>query len=160
MSLTAKPIVKNKFWVVENNGEQVATIQTNPDGVTYVHKNNREKFVSIKLLKSKYNITFAKEKYVKKKMVTSHQVYGFPCDHKPHNSLLDVSKKLPVYTKTTKSKSFFCAGHYLIKFNMDYVVSYCPKLITLNRYTFIGPFATKSKAKGYLKESKQGANNE
>jgi hypothetical protein len=47
-----------------------------------------------------------------------------------------------VFTKGTKSKSFFCAGYYIVKFNNGWVKSYCPKLITLNRYPYAGPYPT------------------
>jgi len=154
MSLTAKPIIKNKFWVVEHDGEQVATILTSPEGVTFVHNEKREKFVSIKLLKDKYNITIAKERNTKRASQVSYDVYGFPCDHKPHNSLLNVAKKLPVYTKTPKSKSFYCAGHYLVKVSNIYSHTYCPKLITMSRYEFIGPFYTKADSTAFAKEIK------
>lgn len=158
MNLIAKAVIKNKYWIVEKDGTQIATIQTSPDGVVYVQNDeSREKFVSINLLKTKYNITFAKADAVKKPMLNSHTVNGFPCDSKPHNALLDVSKKIPVYTKTDKSKSFFAAGYYLIKFNLDYVSSYCPKLITLNRYDFKGPFGTQKEAKEQLKDIKNTA---
>ena len=154
MDLVAKLVIKNKFWVVEKDGEQIATIQTSPNGIVYVKGEERESFMSIKLLKDKYSITFAKARATAKPMLNSHTVNGFPCDHKPHNALLNVSKKLPVYTKTEKSKSFFAAGYYLVKFNVGYVVSYCPKLITLNRYKFIGPFVTQKDTKEYLKINK------
>lgn len=155
MSLTAKSIIKDTFWIVENDGEQVASILTSPTGVTFVHNEKREDFVSIKLLKDKYNITIAKEKKLKRESQVSYDVYGFPCDHKPHNSLLNVAKKLPVYAKTSKSKSFYCAGYYLIKNENIYSHAYCPKLITLNRYEFVGPFCTKTSAARYLKMLKE-----
>jgi len=47
-----------------------------------------------------------------------------------------------VFTKGRKSKSFFCAGYYIVKFNNGWVKSYCPKLITLNRYPYAGPYKT------------------
>lgn len=156
MSLTAKPIIKDKIWIVENDGAQVASILTSPEGVTFVYNEKRENFVSIKLLKDKYNITIVKEKKPKKYSQISYDVYTFPCNYKPYNSLLDITKKLPVYTKTAKSKSFYCAGHYLININDIYTYSYCPKLITLNRYKFIGPFYTKPSASQYLKLLKEG----
>lgn len=150
-SLVAKTIITNKFWVVENNGSQVATIQAAAGGVVYVNKDElRENFVSIKLLKDKYNITFSKAKERKIPMVSSNSVDGYPCDSVPYNALLNVSKKLPVYTKTEKSKSLYAAGHYVVTVNLSIVILYCPKLITLNRYEFIGPFVTQKKAKEYL----------
>lgn len=153
MTLTAKPVVQNKFWIVEQDGKKVATIQTTENGVVFVHNEHREKFPSIKLLGSKYNITFKKETAAP--VVDEFQVDGYPCDIKPHNALLDISKKLPVFTKTESSKSFFCAGHYLIKFNAGYVPSFCPKLITLNRYDYLGPFHSKAEMQAAAKSAKE-----
>ena len=48
----AKPVVKNKFWVVEDQGHRVATIQATVDGgFVYVHDEEREHIPSLKLLK-------------------------------------------------------------------------------------------------------------
>ena len=152
--LTATPVIKNKFWIVEKDGKQVATIQTSPAGVAYVHNEKREQFVSINLLKAKHNISFIKGPAKKKKPEISHEVSSYPCDHLPHNALFNVSKKLPVYTKTAKSKSFYCAGHYLSRFNTNFVQAYCPKLITLSRYEFHGPFHSKTEVKEFAKTLK------
>lgn len=141
MSLLAKAIVKNKCWIVEDNGHQIGTILTNPNGVIYQHDQTREQFASLKLCSDKYNIIV--DKTPPKRVITeSNSVYGYPCEHKPNNSLWDVKHRLPIYTKGTKSKSFFCAGYYIVKFNNGWVKSYCPKLITLNRYPYAGPYDT------------------
>ena len=60
MSLLAKAVVKNKCWVVEDNGHQVGTILTNPQGVVYQHDQTREQFPSLKMLSDKYNIVVDK----------------------------------------------------------------------------------------------------
>jgi hypothetical protein len=141
MSLLAKAIVKNKCWVVELDGLKIGTIMTNPKGVVYSHENKREQFASLKLCSDRYNIIV--DKTPPKRVITeSNSVYGFPCEHKPNNILWDVKHKLPIYTKGSKSKSFFCAGYYIVKFNNGWVKSYCPKLITLNRYPYAGPYDT------------------
>lgn len=137
----AKPVVKNKFWIVESNGQKVATIQAVEEGgFAYVHDNERELFPTIKLLSSKYNIEFVKAE--KPSKGEGHDVYGYPCSNKPHNEIYDVQRKLPIYTKSSKSKSYFCAGYYLVKFSNTWVKAYCPKTITLNRYDYAGPFKT------------------
>jgi hypothetical protein len=139
----AKPVVKNKFWVVEDQGTRVATIQAVEDGgFVYVHDDQRERFASIKLLSKQYNITFDKTAKKSKTQPIGNNVHGYPTQAKPYNELYDVSRKLPVYTKTSKSKSYFCAGHYIVQFESHWAKAYCPKLITLNRYPFRGPFAT------------------
>lgn len=141
MTLLAKSIVKNKCWIVEQDGTKIGTIMTNPDGVVYQHNQKREQFTSLKLLSDKYNIVVEKAP-VKKPKSQAHEVYGYPCEHKPQNVLWDVKHKLPIFTKGSKSKSFFCAGYYIVKFNNGWVKSYCPKLITLNRYPYAGPYDT------------------
>lgn len=150
MSLLAKAIVKNKCWIVEDDGRQVGTIMTTPTGVTYQHDQQREQFASLKLLSDRYNILVDKTA-PKKQPKEAHDVYGYPCDYRAHNILWDVRKKLPVFTKGNKSKSFFCAGYYIVKFNNGWVKSYCPKLITLNRYPYAGPYETLEEMQEHLR---------
>jgi hypothetical protein len=152
--LIAKPVVKNKMWIVEAYaGVKVGNIMAiDEGGFVYVHDNQREQFPSIKLLSQKYNITFAKAEKVKKEKA-QHEVYGYPTSSTPHNQVLDVQRYLPIYTKAAKSKSFFCAGHYIVKYNTTWVSTYCPKLITLNRYEYQGPFKTKERMTEAMKEA-------
>ena len=138
--LKATPVVKNKFWIVERDGEKVATIQTTDDGIVWVDNARREKYPTIKMLKDRHNVDFVK--ITKTKTSLSHEVSGFPTSGKPHNPLYDVSRRLPIYTKDEKSKSFYCAGYYLVKLGNNWSKAYCPKLITLQRYEFRGPFKT------------------
>ena len=59
MNAIAKPVVKNKYWIVEEGGIKVGTIQAvDQGGVTYVHGEEREQFTNIKMLSKKYNIVF------------------------------------------------------------------------------------------------------
>ena len=150
----AKPVVKNKFWVVESEGTKVGNIMTiDEGGVVYVHDDQREAFPSIKILQKKYNIEFVKAEKPKKEKLDVYDVYGFPAASRPHNEVLDVQRYLPIYTKGAKSKSFFCAGHYIIKFSSTWVRAYCPKLITLNRYEYQGPFKTQERMVEAMKEA-------
>ena len=152
MPLMAKQVVKNKCWIVEQDGTKVASILTSPLGVTLVHRGRRERFSSLKLLSERYNILLDKTK-IKKEPLESHEVYGFPCEHKANNILWDVQHKLPIFTKGSKSKSFFCAGYYIIQFNNGWVKAYCPKLITLNRYPYQGPYKTREEMQENLRIS-------
>jgi hypothetical protein len=161
LTLLARTIVKNKCWVVESDGTKVATILANDgnSGVTLVHDGQRERFGSLKLLSDRYNIVIDKTK-VAKVVKESHEVYGYPCENKPQNALWDVQHKLPVFTKGSKSKSFFCAGYYIIQFNNGWVKSYCPKLITLNRYPYQGPFNTQEEMQQQLRIANGGQDGE
>ncbi len=73
-----------------------------------------------------------------------YNVHGFPCSQKPYNPMFDVQKHLPIYTKTPKSKSVFCAGYYIVYFEkVKWRKAYCPKVITLQRYPYKGPMKSK-----------------
>lgn len=152
--MIAKPIVKNKMWIVEQYGNKIGNIMAVEEGgFVYVHDNQREPFPNIKMIGAKYNITFAKVEKVKKEKLDVYDVYGFPTSTAPQNQVLDVQRYLPIYTKGTKSKSFFCAGYYIVKFTNTWVRAYCPKLITLNRYEYQGPFKTQERMSTALKEA-------
>jgi hypothetical protein len=139
--LIATPVVKNKFWVVEDRGEKIATIQAREDGgFVYVHDEQREYFTSTRDLKQKLNIKFGSP--VKKKKEDTSNVYGFPIKGRAYNQVFDLVRKLPVYTKLPKSRSCYCAGYYLINLNGTWTKSFCPKSITINRYQYYGPYVS------------------
>jgi hypothetical protein len=142
MIMEAKTIVKNKFWIVEDEGEKIATIQAVPDGVVLVKDFKREKFVDFKLLRDQYNIKITKPTKVPKPASNNHSIYGLPVNSKPHNITYDVRKRIPFFTKSNKSKSFFCAGYYVVYINNQWSMQFCPKNITINRYSYYGPYST------------------
>jgi len=151
--LIAKPVIKNKFWVVEDSGQKIATIQARDDGgYAYVHDEQREYFPSVKNLKQKYNIKFGTVEKAKKE--TTKTVYAYPISGKAYNQVWDVQRKLPIYSKTPKSKSLFCAGYYLIELSCGWTENFCPKNITLARYKYVGPFRTKDEMQRAKKEIK------
>ncbi len=141
--LLAKTILKDKYWIVEHGGEKIATIQAVEEGgFVYASDSERKQYASIKILSNEHNIIFAKDQ-PKSKPAVLHEIYNYPTNCKPWNGLYDVKHQFPIYTKTKKSKSYYCAGFYIICFNNGWVKSYCPKFITLNRYDYQGPFKTK-----------------
>lgn len=154
--LIAKSVIKNKFWIVESGGNKIATIQAVEDGgFVYVQNQARQRYPTIKLLTKEHNIKFDSATAEKEKTATQgYEIHSFPVGNKPWNVLFDVKHHFPIYTKTSKSKSYYCAGYYIIKFNNGWVKSFCPKFITLNRYEFRGPFKTKAEMQEQLKLAK------
>lgn len=147
--LLAKSIIKNKFYIVEDCGTQIATIQLSPEGASFVQGDHREKFASIKLLEAKYNIVFNNEEPVKK-LESINDVDGYPVDGDIADRFWDVNHHVPVYIKSKNSKSIYCAGYYLIKYNKSWVLEFCPKIITIRRYEFRGPYQTQQQAQTIL----------
>lgn len=149
--LIAKPVVKNKFWVVEDQGNKIATIQAQDNGgYVYVYNEQREYFPSVKNIKQKYKIKFNSPK--KPTEDNSKLIYGYPVAGKSYNQVWDIKRRLPIYSKNVKSKSLFCAGYYLIKLNNVWNEHFCPKNITLSRYEYVGPFRNKEEMYKIYKE--------
>ena len=85
---------------------------------------------------------FSDAKIKEESIVSEKEVSGYPTSCNPYNTMYDVRRKLPLFTKSTKSKSLYCAGYYIIEFDKGWVKSFCPKLITIERYNYKGPFTT------------------
>ena len=139
----AKQIVENKFWILESeNGDKVGTLSFKDNKATVNIQNKPETFASLDECLIKYDVKFTK-KSIEQKEDTKNEVYGFPTSTEPFNALWYVEKKLPIYTKSEKSNSYHCAGYYIIRFNTGWVKSFCPKLLTLQRYDSNGPYKTR-----------------
>ena len=151
-NISAKPIIDNKFWIVENEGVKVGTLRknefsqfvfSNEEGVVVYH--------SKKSITNEFGDDFFVAKIIKEADNSNpKEVHGFGTSTTPHNAMYDIQKKLPLFTKSKDSKSLYCAGYYVIQFEKGWVKSFCPKLITLQRYQYKGPFKTDLEMKQVL----------
>jgi hypothetical protein len=142
--LHAKPIIDNKFWIVEKDGTKFATLRKNEDN-KFIMSN--EKGVRIYDTRKSLTDQFGKDFFIVKIVKEADnanplEVHGYSTSTEPHNAMYDIQKKLPLFTKSGDSKSLYCAGYYVIKFDKGWVKSFCPKKITLERYEYQGPFKT------------------
>jgi hypothetical protein len=150
MTTIAKVLIPNKSWLLEINGTKFGTLNKEKSQFCIV-KNGKKVYIgSVKDVKEKLGVTFNEIKKPIGKDTKDYSVYDYPCGSKPFGSVYNVRKKLPIYAKSSKSKSQYCAGFYLIKFRKGWVKSFCPKLITLERYPFQGPFKTEQEMKQML----------
>ena len=156
MNLKAKPVVDGKFWIVEENGERVAILHKKENNKYMLSSKEGETYFTKKdeLVKQ-----FGKEFFEiseKTKIVHAEirDVYGYPTSCHPYNPMFNVQKKLPLFTKSPDSKSLYCAGYYTIKFDKGWVKSFCPKLITIERYENRGPFKTELEMKQVLSNAR------
>jgi hypothetical protein len=157
MTLKAKPVLKDKFWIIENNEQRIGTMSWNDDrymfsttGETCFFDNKRE-------MKQRFgtDIVWSDATPENHTVSSANQlVHGFPTSVNPHNTMYDVKRKLPLFTKSDKSKSAYCAGYYIIRFDKGWVKSFCPKLITIERYESKGPFKTEMEMRSELRRAK------
>lgn len=156
MNIKAKPIVDGKFWIVEEDGEKIGILHKKENNKFMLSSKGTEKYFN---KKDELTKLFGKD-FWETKVKTSvssqdvREVYGYPTSCQPYNTLFNVQKRLPLFTKSSNSKSLYCAGYYTIKFDKGWVKSFCPKLITIERYPYKGPFKTQIEMKQVLNNAK------
>ena len=154
MTIKTKTILKDKFWIVEDEGVRIGTLSVAEDKYMFNSPEGTKYFNSERALKK----TFGKDVLISEvtpsvEVKVDKEVYGYPTSTEPFNPLLDVQRKLPLFTKSDKSKSLYCAGYYIIHFDKGWVKSFCPKLITVERYEYQGPFKTDIEMKQALSKA-------
>lgn len=150
MNITSKIIVPNKEWLIRDSDKKIGSISKIKKGFQVWKKGNYTKVKNLEELKENIGIDILPNNNNQIVSNTEKNIYGYPCSSIPYEPIYNIKKKLPIFTKSLKSKSHFCAGYYAIKFRKGWVRSFCPKLITLERYPFEGPFKTEQELKNVI----------
>jgi len=149
--ILAKSVIKDKFWILEENAKRVGMMNFKDDN--YVISLKRKDFTAhdAKDLK-RLGIEFVMRDL-------SHgghlEVMGYPTDQE---EVFNVGKidGYPTFTKKAQSKSIHAAGWYGLKFKNGWVTVLCPRLSTLHNNTHVGPYKTKMDLKVVLQQKKDG----
>lgn len=139
--IQAKPIVADRYWILKQDNRKVGEIEATGEGYTVKLANQVRGYKTIKLVSREANIEFEKPETASP--APKNLVHGFPAVGHVYNPVWDVRHRLPLYTREDKSKSWYAAGWYLIKQHRTWKLVQAPKLITLQRYPYQGPFRTK-----------------
>lgn len=152
MKIISKVLIPNKEWIIETEEGKIGSIAKNKKGYSFLQKGRSISFKDAKEVKTKFGFNpFDHDMFVKSNLESSvYTIYDYPCSSRPHGPIFNIRKKLPLFAKSSKSKSQYCAGYYLIKFRKGWVKSFCPKLITLERYPYYGPFKNEDESKSML----------
>ena len=144
-TLIAKPVVKNQFWIVTDGKEKVGNVIADGSGFEVKLNGNKTYFKNTSAIQKEIHIEFQPVKIEK---VSKDTLFNeFPTTKKVYNSILDIKRKIHLYTKTAKSKCYHAAGWYVLHQGSEQIVSFCPKYIFVQRYTYSGPFKTEIEAK-------------
>ena len=146
MNLKAKPIIKNEFWVITDGKNKIGNVISDGTGFDVKIGNNIEHFNTTKAIEKKAHIEFEKITKVKQE-VKAPPFAVFPTSsNRIYNSFYDVQRKLHIFTKTPKSKCFHVAGWFAVKQGDEFVATFCPKYIFVQRYEYLGPFKSEEDA--------------
>jgi hypothetical protein len=156
MKTQVKMLVANKIWILKEQGQKLGTLSKEKKGYAFFKKGTRIPFKDLSAVKQKFGAdlfsNISDDFSLKNKTKNDKIIYDYLCSSHPFNPIYNVKKKLPIFAKSSKSKSLYCAGYYVIKFRKRWVSSFCPKLITLDRYAYFGPYKTETEMKVVLNQ--------
>jgi hypothetical protein len=137
-TLIAKPVVKDKFWVITDGKEKVGNVIASPEGYDLKLNGSVEHFKNTAAIKKQLKIDFTNVKIEKHKTPLPFQQY--PTPKRIYNSIFDIQRKLHLFTKSNNSKCYHAAGWFKFPENEELDIQFCPKYIFIQRYKYIGPF--------------------
>ena len=114
MTIKAKEVLKNKFWLVEDDGQKIGTLSYDNekymlnDSKRQCHYFSSQKAIS-KNFGSKINWT---KLDITETEPSEKMVHDMPTSCVPFNPIYDVKRKLPMFSNSNKSKSLYCAGYF------------------------------------------------
>lgn len=148
MNLRAKPIIKGEYWVITDGDKKVGNVIAEGSGFDVKIGNNIQHYNTTKAITKKEQIEF---EVIKKNKDEKLPFDIFPTSsNRVYNSVLDVKRKLHLFTKTQKSKCYHAAGWFSIKQGSEFTTVFCPKYIFIQRYEYEGPFKTENEAKNSI----------
>jgi hypothetical protein len=144
--IVAKPVIDKQFWILQDGDQKIGNVEAAQGGGFNVKLNDTiQQYKTIKMVTQRHNIVFEQPEKTKKKSV-GNEVHGYEAAGRVYNPIWDVKHRLPLYTKTKKSKSWFAAGWYQVQRGRNWKTIQDPKLIALQRYKYNGPFHSKEEA--------------
>jgi hypothetical protein len=134
MTFKIKELVNDKFWIVESNAGKVGTIRRVDSGYEFFDQRNN----ATQLLDTIEDFD-AVDTIVEDTATKTYS--GYPTNSATvipveHASLLAFKKK-------DNSKSIYAAGYYILRYHgMGWQHAFCPKIETLEKYEYQGPYLT------------------
>lgn len=139
--MIAKSVIANKFYIIEDTTGKIGTARVS-DNVVEVYNTEADTITTLSLVD--FEKQFAVENQDRVTKTDYATVYGYPTNaFEVFNERTDVN--LPVFTKKKNSSVEYAAGYYAFKFEQKgWTRSMCPKLSTMQDYTWTGPYKTEA----------------
>jgi hypothetical protein len=139
--MIAKSVIANKFYIIEDTTGKIGTARVS-NNVVEVYNTEADTITTLSLVD--FEKQFAVENQDRVTKTDYATVYGYPTNaFEVFNERTEVN--LPVFTKKKNSSVEYAAGYYAFKFEQKgWTRSMCPKLSTMQDYTWTGPYKTEA----------------
>jgi len=143
-TLIAKPVVKNQFWIVTDGNEKVGNVLAEGSGFEVKLNGNKQFYKNTSTIQKQTKIEFQRPTEIKSKKELPLSEY--PTPKRVFNSMVDIKRKIHLFTPTAKSKCYLAAGWYILEQGSEPELVFCPKYIFIQRYPYMGPYKTEAEA--------------
>lgn len=147
--LKANEVIAGKYWIVNSSdGRKVGTLRAVDNG--YEFFDSRTNSSSVYESMEDFSVNERQEKQEENALIDGYPT-GVATPVKVEHTTL------PTFTKTPTAKQIFCAGYYIVKFSgMGWQWAFAPRLATVDKYDYRGPFLTEWEMNLELKKYKRG----
>jgi len=151
--------ISDMAWLVRNGGENLGILNRNiQDKYTFISGRNLISFNNIKEVGEHFGNTSLLQEQITTSIVRPDKIFikGHAVDY-PDPFVLepghpDYRDDVPLYSKISTSKAYYAAGFYCIHFEKGWLWANAPKLSTLLKYGFEGPFRTVMEVKQRMRK--------
>lgn len=152
--------ITEKSWIVvgESNETKIGLLTELMSKYTLLMRGKKITFLNKQELNRYFNQdVFNKSVETEYESETKIEYYvkGYPVNYDKPIEIYKSESGLPLYSKKEQSDVLYSAGYYCINFPKNWMPSFCPKLSTLERYGYVGPFKTKSEMKSNLTKQRR-----
>ena len=106
--IIAKQVLKNQYWILRDSDGKVGNIEATGSGFRVKINDNVQEFKTIRMVKQRLGFDF--ETPPRLPAQDQYTVHGYSTGCRAYNAIYEVRQHLPLFTKTAKSKSWYCAG--------------------------------------------------
>lgn len=142
--ITAKTVLDRNYWILTKDNSKIGAITAGADGYTVNIRGRRHQFRTMTKLKNSLKIDLPM--LAPTHPANDYLVHGYDTGCRAHNGIWHVKLKIPVFTKSANSRSWYAAGWYSVQQARSWKIVRNPKLILLQRYRFQGPFHSREQA--------------
>ncbi len=162
MSVKLKPVTE-KSWLVlgDTDDTRIGLLTEIRDQYVLMVSGAKQKFLDRKEVNKFFQEDVFKniaEPVVDDGVKKDYFINGYPVDFDNPSEVLIKGNTLPLFSKKSSSDVYYSAGYFCLNFPKNWMPAYCPKMVTLTKYEYSGPFKTELEMRTTLAKLRKDKN--
>ena len=144
-------------WLVINDENDIGVLNQTQDNYVFIGDNIKISFKSKNEVKEHFGKMPKSNNDIDNVEHDKHVfVQGYPINYTNPVMITkdELDTNIPIFAKTMKKDVIYCAGYFAVYFEKGWAKTFCPKLITVEKYKTLGPYKTQEELNTNLKNYK------